>query len=211
MTELSSSAHIVVGSDKGGVGKDVIAEAVYQAALLRGLDPKLLEVESARRLGLLYPQAISIPLDVPTADAVYANPDVIFAALDRLGELWREKSLTITSLGANVASAVVAWGSAQGAALLDQGAAMTFAVPLTMNRHAMSAGLTNLFDFGATFPAARRVAILNDLHAAFLEQDRFLAGRLEEARGDGMPIEFDPPVALFGAGLGVRPKSRDSG
>ena len=68
----------------------MIAEAVYQAALLRGLDPKLIEVESARRLGLLYPQAELIPLDVPTADAVYTNPDVVFAALDRLGELWRE-------------------------------------------------------------------------------------------------------------------------
>ena len=56
-----------------------------------------------------------------------------------------------------------------------------------MNRHAMSAGLTKLFDLGTTFPAARRVAILNDLHAPFLEQDRFLAKRLERPAAMACP------------------------
>ena len=189
MADISSGAHIVVGSDKGGVGKDLAAEGVYQAALLRGLKPTMIEVETARRLGLLYPETISINLNVPSAEAVYANPDVVFAALDQAGDIWRGTNLTVTSLGANVASAVVVWGASNGAKMLNNGANMTFVVPLTMNRHAMSAGLANLFDFGTTFPAARRIAILNDLHAMFMDDDRFLAKRLEEARGEGKPIE----------------------
>jgi hypothetical protein len=60
---------------------------------------------------------------------------------------------------------------------------------MTMNNAALAASLQNLFEIGLVFPAARRVAILNDIHADFLEGDQFLARRLEEARGDGSAID----------------------
>ncbi len=58
-----------------------------------------------------------------------------------------------------------------------------------MNRHALASGLANLWEIGQVLPKARRVAILNDVHADFMAHDPFLARRLEEARGEGKPIE----------------------
>lgn len=70
---------------------------------------------------------------------------------------------------------------------LNDGAGCVEPVVLTMNRHALASGLKNLYEIGEVFPAARRVAILNNVHADFVEGDKFLARRLEEARGSGAP------------------------
>ena len=51
---------IIVGNDKGGVGKDVVAEGIYLAALKAGANPALFEVEVSKRLALLYPTATYI-------------------------------------------------------------------------------------------------------------------------------------------------------
>ena len=185
---MSAAQAYLVGNDKGGVGKDVAVEGICHAALQRGLTPTLIEIETSERLRILYPDAISIPLEVPSPEAVYANPDVTFAALDRAGDLWRSAPLSITSLGANVTSATIAWCRANGAAMLS-GVDVTAVIVLTMNRHALAAGLKNLYDIGVVLPNARRVAVLNDLHSNFLDEDRFLARRLEEARGSGKAIE----------------------
>ena len=175
--------------DKGGIGKDVLCEGTAHAALMRGLSPVLIEIESSRRLGLLYPDAKSIVLDAPSPQSVYDNPDRIFEPLDAASEIWRTAEFSVTSFGANVTSAFLAWGRAHGAHALNDGANVTAAVVLTMNRHALASGLQNLFDLGLVLPLARRVAILNDLHANFVEGDQYLARRLEEARGAGAPIE----------------------
>jgi hypothetical protein len=189
-TALTRGQCFISGNDKGGVGKDLIAEGLHMAAHHVGLSATLVEVETSKRLGQLYPEAISIPLDVPTPQDVYTNPDVVFTALDRLGELMnREGGVTIVSLGANVTSALLAWGAAHGSAMLGGGERLTFVVSLSMNRHAMASGLSNLYDIHSVFPKARRVAIKNDIHAAFMDGDQFLARRLEEARGAGRPID----------------------
>jgi hypothetical protein len=181
---------ILFGNNKGGVGKDLGAAGAYHAALARGLPmPTLIELETRPRLAQLYPEAVTIPVDVPSPETLYANPDSAYAALDKAGELWAQASLSITSLGANMTSAVLAWSASQGPRKVLNRPDVVFCVMLTMNRHAMAAGLEALFDIGEILPEAKRVAILNDVHAAFMEGDQFLAKRLEEARGNGTPIE----------------------
>lgn len=162
----------------------------YHAALARGLPtPHLIELETRPRLAQIYPNAVTIPIDVPSPEMLYANPDSAYAALDKAGEIWGQTALSITSLGANMTSAVLAWSSSQGPCKVLNRPDVVFCVMLTMDRHAMAAGLEALFDIGEILPKAKRVAILNDVHAGFIEGDQFLATRLEEARGTGMPIE----------------------
>jgi hypothetical protein len=75
---------ILVGNDKGGVGKDITAEGLLLAAQRRQLRVKLIELESSPRLSLVYPDdAITIAINAPSPGALYGNPDVIYEPIDR--------------------------------------------------------------------------------------------------------------------------------
>lgn len=180
---------ILIGNDKGGVGKDGAAEGIYLAAVRRSLAARLIELESTARLGQLYPDATTIRVEMPAPDVLYRTPDVIYHPFDEAAKIWGAETLSITALGANLTSGLLAWGRAHGSTMLHDGDSMTIAIVLTMSRAALASGLTNLYEAGRVFPRARRVAILNDVHADFIPGDRNLAGRLEEARGEGSPIE----------------------
>ncbi len=182
-------AVVVIAGDRGGTGKDLVSEGGYLAALRRGLVPSLYEVETSRRLGLLYPEATFIDAGVPTAEDIYRNPDALLAPLDDAASRWAGDALAIVNLGANVTSALLSWAETNGPHHFGTGANLTFAVVLTMNRHALASGLSNLYDINRRFPAARRIAVLNEFIANFVEGDQIIARQLEQARGDGLPIE----------------------
>lgn len=182
-------AAVVIGNNKGGVGKDAVAEGAFLAAARRGLPARLIEVESSSRLGQLYPDATTIRVETPAPEVLYRSPDVVYAPFDEAAKLWRADGFSVTTLGANLTSALLTWGRAHGRTMLDDGHDVTIVVVLSMSRAALASGLTNLYETGLVFPKARRVAVLNDVHADFIPGDRNLAGRLEEARGEGSPIE----------------------
>lgn len=180
---------IIVANDKGGVGKDLIAEGIYLAALHTGANPTLFEVEVAKRLTLIYPTATYISAGAVTPADVYRNPDMVFAPLDQASDAWRKAELAIASLGANLTGAFQAWSLSNGATIFGDGKELTFAIVLTMNRDALAAGLSNLFELGRLYPGARRVAVLNESVADFLPGDKNLLRRLKQAQGDGGPID----------------------
>ncbi|HDZ73816.1 MAG TPA: hypothetical protein ENH55_13860 [Aurantimonas coralicida] len=177
------------GSDKGGIGKDLLTEAYLLASQWHNQNCRLIELETLPRLSRIYPDATHVSITPPTAEAVYQNADIIFEPLDRAAEIWRSENNSVTSLGANVTSSLITWARADGARLLDEGEGMTIAIVLTMNAAAMSAGLGNLYDVGEILPKARRVAVLNDLHGEILERDEQLFSRLRDAQGDARAIE----------------------
>ena len=190
MTKSSlRSSTAIIGNCKGGIGKDLVAEALYEAARRAGLDYQLIEVESQKRLGRLYPQAHFIEASAVEADAVYANPDVVFKPMDTLAERVKDNPRSIVCLGANLTSSFLAWSETNGLRVFEDGAELTFVCVLTMNNSALAAGLSNLYDFGVQFPDARRVAVLNEFAAPFIDGDRNIAKRLREAQGEGSPIE----------------------
>ncbi len=180
---------IVVGSDKGGVGKDLVAEGLYLAALKAGVSPTLFEIEVSKRLALLYPDAFYISAGAVEPAEIYRNPDAIFAPIDEATVAWRKVPLAIACLGANITSAFQAWSTTNGANAFRDGKDLTFAIVLTMNRDALAAGLSNLYDLGCIYPSARRVAVLNETVADFIEGDKNLGRRFDQARGDGAPID----------------------
>lgn len=180
----------VVGNDKGGVGKDLVAEGLYLAALRAGLQPSLIEVEVARRLGQLYPAATYIAAGATSPEELYRDPDRAFAPLDEMAIACRKPGqLGIVCLGANLTGALQMWSRTNGQAAFGDGAGICFAIVLTMNRGALASGLANLYELGRLYPAARRVAVLNESVADFIQDDRNLAKRLTQARGEGTPIE----------------------
>lgn len=184
-----SSQVIIIGNDKGGVAKDLTAEGLKIALQRAGLKHQLIEIESQKRLGHLYPDTHFIEASAIGADEIYANPDAVFAPMDSLANLVRQAPLSIVCLGANLTGGFLAWSKTNGGRVFGDGSGLHFVCLLTMNRAALAAGLNNLFDFGLEYPAARRTAILNEFAAPFIEGDRHLAKRLREAQGDGGSIE----------------------
>ena len=180
---------IIVGNDKGGVGKDLVAEGVYLAARKAGHAPALIELEIEKRLAQLYPEAIHIASGTSSAEELYRNPDRAFAPLDEAMSQARDVDLAITCLGANLTQALQVWSETSGPTFFGDGAEMTFVIVLTMSRGALPAGLSNLYELGRLYPACRRVAVLNETIADFIDGDRNLAARLSEARGKGKEIE----------------------
>lgn len=188
-SKLLSSTAIIIGNDKGGAGKDQVSEGLKIALLRAGRDHQLIEVESQKRLGHLYPDAHFIEATAIGADEVYANPDAVFQPMDTLGSLVQRSPLSVVCLGANLTSGFLAWSETNGARVFGDGSDLHFVCVLTMNRAALAAGLGNLYDFGVQYPGARRTAILNEFAAPFIDGDRNVAKRLREAQGDGSPIE----------------------
>ncbi len=180
---------IIIGNDKGGVAKDLAAEGLKIALDRLGIDHQLIEVESQKRLVHLYPQTSFIAATPVGADEIYTNPDKIFEPMDRLAELAHANRLSIACLGANLTGGFLRWSETNGKRCFGDGSALHFVCLLTMNRAALAAGLTNLYDFGVQYPAAQRTALLNEFAAPFIDGDRNLAKRLREAQGDGEPIE----------------------
>ena len=188
-SKLLSSTALIIGNDKGGVAKDLTAEGLKIALLRAGIDHQLIEVESQKRLGNLYHDTHFIQSAAIGADEVYANPDAVFEPMDKLASLVQNGPMSIVSLGANLTGGFLAWSETNGNRIFQDGQNLHFVCLLTMNRAALAAGLTNLFDFGLQYPAARRTAILNEFAAPFIDGDRHLAKRLREAQGEGGSIE----------------------
>lgn len=180
---------IIIGNDKGGVAKDLTAEGLKIALQRAGFAHQLIEVESQKRLGHLYPDTHFIEASAIGADEIYANPDAVFAPMDSLANRVRQAPMSVVCLGANLTGGFLAWSQTNGGRVFGDGAGLHFACLLTMNRATLAAGLTNLFDFGLQYPAARRTAILNEFAAPFIDGDRNVAKRLREAQGEGGPIE----------------------
>lgn len=186
---MTSRKYIFVGNDKGGVAKDLVTEGLKIFLDRTGLHHQLIEVESQKRLGHLYPDTHFVQSAGLNADKVYANPDAVFEPMDTLATLVRQSPLSVICLGANLTGAFLAWSETNGDRVFDDGNNLHFVCLLTMNRSALAAGLENLFDFGVQYPAAQRTAILNEFAAPFIDGDRNVAKRLKEAQGEGTPIE----------------------
>ena len=187
-TDFVPARLIVIGCDKGGVAKDLIAEGLEIALQRLNIAHQLIEIESQKRLSLLYPQTHFIEAAAVGAEEIYRNPDAIFEPMDKLAELTRVKPLSVACLGANLTTAFLRWSETNGPRYFGDGACLHFICLLTMNRAALAAGLSNLFDFGVQYPAGRRTAILNEHVAPFVDGDRNVAARLTEAQGEAGPI-----------------------
>lgn len=188
-SKLLSSTAVIIGNEKGGVGKDLVAEGLHEAARRIDLKHQLIEVESQKRLGHLYPDTRFIQATAIGAHEVYENPDAVFRPMDTLASLMQKGPFSVICLGANLTGAFLVWSETNGDRVFGYGSNLSFVCVLTMNRSALAAGLSNLYDFGVQFPDARRVVVLNEFAAPFIDGDRNIAKRLREAQGEGSPIE----------------------
>lgn len=184
-------AVILVGGDKGGLGKDLASEGVYLAAASAGLNPRLYEIEIEPRMARKFPDSIHIGIGTPSAEELYRRPDILFQPLDQAAEGWLKDELAIVCCGANVTSAFLRWSEGNvGRAFLGKGETLTFACLITMQDQALISGYSNLMRFGTAFPMARRFAVCNGVIADFVEGDPNIARALRDATGSGLPIEM---------------------
>src|SRR5690606_7293017 len=104
-----STRALIVGNDKGGIGKDLVAEGLTIGLTDLNQDHQLIEVESMKRLGHIYPHAKFIAAKAVGADQIYANPDSIFEPMDKLATTMAQSPLNVVSLGANLSGAFIQW------------------------------------------------------------------------------------------------------
>jgi hypothetical protein len=180
---------IVVGGDKGGIGKDTVSDALFIAAVQRQLTPLMFEIEIERRMATKYPNSIYVPTGAPSPEALYAQPDLLFAPLDRAAAQMAEQDLAIVNAGASVTTAVIRWSEGDvGRAFFGGGEILHFVCLLTMQDQALRSGFSNLARFGEIYPQARRTAVLNPVVADFVEGDQNIERAIEAATGKAQPI-----------------------
>lgn len=188
-TEEAVLTVIFVGGDKGGIGKDLVAEGLFVAAVQRGLAPVMYEIEIERRMGTKYPSSIFVATGAPSPEALYARPDSLFEPLDRAAAQMAREELAIVNAGASVTTALLRWSSGEvGKAFFGAGQGLHFVCLMTMQDQALRSGFSNLSIFGETYPEAQRTVVLNPLIAEFVDGDRNIDRALDVATGSGRPI-----------------------
>jgi hypothetical protein len=188
-TEEAVLAVIIVGGDKGGIGKDLVAEGLFLAAVQRGLTPTMYEIEIERRMGTKYPSSVFVATGAPSPEALYARPDSLFEPLDRAAAQMAREELAIVNAGASVTTALLRWSAGEvGKAFFGAGQGLHFVCLMTMQDQALRSGFSNLSLFGETYPEAQRTVVLNPLIAEFVDGDRNIDRALDVATGCGRPI-----------------------
>jgi hypothetical protein len=186
-------AVIFVGGDKGGIGKDLVAEGLFLAAVQRGLAPTMYEIEIERRMGTKYPSSVFVATGAPSPEALYARPDSLFEPLDRAAAQMAREDLAIVNAGASVTTAFLRWSEGDvGRAFFAEGESLHFVCVLTMQDQALRSGFSNLSIFGHAYPQGQRTAVLNPLIADFVEGDKNIERGLQVATGTGRSIGVVP-------------------
>ncbi len=113
----------LIGSDKGGVGKSLVAQLVitaYDSAYDLGVSTKVvdertlkrlkvIEVDNQRRLSTILDNRVDLALDAaPTVSDMSRDTDAGQNYYNKIYEPWREGP-SLTDLGANVTTALLDW------------------------------------------------------------------------------------------------------
>jgi hypothetical protein len=183
-------AALIIGNDKGGVGKDLVTELIVLALLMLGYSPKIVEVEIERRMAAKFPDGEFIATGAVSAEELYARPDLVFAPLDHAATLIKSNELVVMNLGASLTTSFLKWSAGDtGKAFFGPGDQLHFVCPLTMQVSALRTGLANLAAFKECYPAARRTAVLNSFSGEFMEGDRNVERALEAAKGSAGQLD----------------------
>jgi hypothetical protein len=180
---------VFVGGDKGGIGKDLVADGLFAAAVGSGVLPTMFEIEIERRMAAKYPASIFVATGAPSPEVLYAQPDLLFQPLDRAAAQMAYEKLAIVNAGASVTTSFLRWSEGEvGKAFFGQGESLHFVCVMTMQDQALKSGFSNLSVFGETYPQAQRTVVLNPVIADFVEGDKNIDRAVEMATGGGRPI-----------------------
>jgi hypothetical protein len=172
---------IFIGGDKGGVGKDTVAQAVIAASLDQGKILKIHEVEVNQRLAELFPDSLYHPVVSTSVEEAFASQgQKALEGFEKLVDaLDQEPNVThIVILGASQTTGLLNYlGEGEDSiafAAFGDGQGLTFAIVTTMQDTAVEGAATNLFRIKRAFPQSRRFVVLNDLVAEFQDDDPWL-------------------------------------
>lgn len=185
MSDKAKTKTIIIGNDKGGVGKDLVAEGILSLIRGQGYSCQLIEIESEERLKKKYPETHFIAAPALAVDDLYAKPDAIFERFDDMATATAKSDVNIVCLGANLTGMLLQWGRDGGTWTLLSRTDPIFCSVLTMNQAALDTGIKNLTDAATVFRGCARFAVLNEYAAEFVQGDRMLLRLLRGARGEG--------------------------
>jgi hypothetical protein len=180
----------VFGSDKGGVGKSLAAQAaITRLAMLNGRLPVVVEVEAEPRLGPVYGDAVrSFRVASNTLEEVERNPRLLYAIWNELGELLldHEGEDVVIDLGANLTKPLSLWLNEFGEdGPLGAGERVLFYALATGEANALNSANNALAYAAQTLPRSRRRLLLNerDEHLFPINPDGPVVSRMLQEHG----------------------------
>lgn len=168
MTSSSNPRVFIFGSDKGGVGKTLAAQACITRILTEtGRLPIIVEVEAEARLGAVYGQKAvrSFTLGANRLEELERNPRLIYAMWNDVGELLLDATDrdVVLDLGANLTKSLMLWLDEYGAdGPVGAGEPVHFHALTTGETAALTSAGLALQYAAHSLPASRRVLLVNE-------------------------------------------------
>lgn len=187
---------IFVLNDRGGVGKTLLSHHLMSAAMLEGLQLKVVEYEVNERLHRLFgPEMVEhrrITQDfmnlMGSGDGFYEFWDMIGPELQRGGRLY--------DFGGNLSQWFFDWAEVSGFDYyVGDGERLTFMVPVTVDLASLSTGMTTLERIATIAPKAKRVLVENGVSGPFsqLEDSQYARRKAEMVEREGLNVISMPP------------------
>ncbi|MBV1800473.1 hypothetical protein [Siccirubricoccus sp. G192] len=156
----------IFGSDKGGVGKSLAAQAAVSRVVMEtGALPLIIEVEAEPRLALIYGDAVTLfRLSANSLEEIERNPRLLYAMWEAIGELILAHAgeEIVVDLGANLTRALTAWLHEYGEdGPLGSGERTDFYALTTGEANALASANNALAYVAQALPASRRLLLVN--------------------------------------------------
>lgn len=155
----------LIGSDKGGVGKSLVAQIMVIAHDQAGMPLKVVEIDHQRKLTSIFGDRVDLAMDA-TVDVSHADKAnrLVETFFDRAYDLWAAGD-SLTDLGANVTTSLLSWFEhCDVGTIADQdGVAFRFVALATPDDQALRSAIASLEKARTALgPNAQLFLILNN-------------------------------------------------
>ncbi len=158
---------IVIGGEKGGVGKTTTTELVSLNLQQAGFAHTVAECEAQARLARRLAVPVTHhPLHQETVRQLADDPDLLNLYWDRVCEQWRT-GFTLVDLAANSVRLMLRWASSRAVReVLRGGAGLVFVLVTTADAASLSATLGSARELAHALPLAERWIVVNEVAGA---------------------------------------------
>ncbi|MGG5807721.1 hypothetical protein [Falsiroseomonas sp. CW058] len=174
---------LLVGADKGGVGKTTLAEIISIVLEDMGVEHSVAEVEADERLGRRLGDRVQHHrLHGADAKALARDPDALNVFWDSVyGQVM--ESTTLGDFGANALALFLRWASSRSVrAALADGSGLHFALVATSDSDSLTGTLASARAIAANLPKAQTWLIFNEVAGGINLQHPGIAQLIREAR-----------------------------
>ncbi len=173
--KLAAGEVLVVGSDRGGVGKTMVAETVVTRMEAQGVRPLVIEIEAEPRLmNVLGPDWVRcLRIAAHGPEELERDPSLLYEVWEELGDaIIGAKLPVVVDLGANLTKALAGYLAEVGEeGPFGDGAAMWFLGVTGGDRFSLNSVNHGLAYVQQALPASHRWLVVNEYNPRFQVQN----------------------------------------